>query len=123
MASKPQASKTASGVSTPAEVIEKYKAQVAAQSSAANYFELGTAYYVAGRWDDAVSTFEKSVGMDANQGFAYYYLGLLYAARGQQDKAQAALDRVLQVSNNPMLKELAKARIPNVKSLADLGAK
>ncbi len=123
MSSKPQASKTAAGVLTPEQIVEKYQAQVAAQPTAAHYFELGTAYYVAMRWDDAAGAFEKSVELDANQAFAHYYLGLVYAARGQSDKAQAALDRVLALSNNPMLKEQAKTRIPNVKSFADLGAK
>ncbi len=122
MASK-SSSKTPSAVLTPEQAIEKYSAQVKTQATAANYIELGAAYYVAKRWDDAVNAFEQAVQLDSKQAFAHYYLGLLYAAQGKSDKAQAELEQVLQVSNNPMLKEQARARIPNIKSVADLGAK
>lgn len=123
MSSKPKTPAAPAGVLTPEQAIEKYNAEIKTQATAANYLELGVAYYVARRWQDAIAAFEKSVALDAKQGFAHYYLGILYASQGQRDKADAALAQVLQVSSNQMLKEQAKARIPNVKSIADLGSK
>lgn len=121
MSSKPKTPAAPSGVLTPEQAIEKYNAEIKTQATAANYLELGVAYYVARRWQDAIAAFEKSAALDTKQAFAYYYLGVLYASQGQRDKADAALAQVLQVSNNQMLKEQAKARIPNVKSIQDLG--
>jgi tetratricopeptide (TPR) repeat protein len=122
MSSKPNPSKAASTVLTPEQAIEKYSSQVQAQPTAANYLELGVAYYIAKRWDDAIQAFEKAVQLDGQQAFAHYYLGVLYAAKGERDKANAALAKLLQVSSNPMLKQQAQSRIPNIKSVADLGA-
>jgi tetratricopeptide (TPR) repeat protein len=121
MSSKPN-SKTASPVLSPEEAIQQYEDAVKAEPSAANYLELGAAYYIAKRWEDAVRAFERTVELDPKQAFAYYYLGVLYAALGQRDKASDALAHVLQVSNNPMLKEQAQARIPMITSVHDLGA-
>lgn len=123
MSSKPKASDNSSPVLSPEQAIAKYEAESQTQGSAANYLELGVAYYVAHRWEDAVRTFEKVIALDPKQSYAYYYLGVLYAAQGQRDKADAALAQLLQVSSNPMLKEQAKARIPKVRNFADLGGK
>lgn len=121
MSSKPKTPTAPAGVLTPEQAIDKYSAQVKSQPTAANYLELGVAYYVARRWQDAIQAFEQTVALDPKQAFAHYYLGILYASQGHRDKADAALAQLLQVSNNPMLKEQAKARIPNIKSAADLG--
>ncbi len=121
MSSKPKASDNASPVLSPEQAIAKYKAESQTQASAANYLELGVAYYLAHRWEDAVRTLEQVIGLDPKESYAYYYLGVLYAAQGQRDKADAALNQLLQVSSSQMLKEQAKARIPSVRNFADLG--
>ena len=121
MSAKPNP-KASTGVLTPAEAIAHYEDAVKAQATAANYVELGVAYYIAHRWDEAVAAFEKAVALDSKEAYAHYYLGLLYAAAGQREKANGALERVLQATDNNMLKDQAKARIPAVRSPADLGA-
>lgn len=123
MSSKSSTTNSAPAVLSPEQAIEKYSAQVKTNATAANYLELGAAYYIAHRWQDAITAFEKTVELDSKQPYAYYYLGILYAALGQREKANAALEQLLQVSNNPMLKEQGRARIPKISSPADLGGK
>jgi tetratricopeptide (TPR) repeat protein len=123
MSSKPKTPAAPAGILTPEQAIDKYSDAIKNQASAANYLELGVAYYVAHRWQDAIQAFEQTIALDPKQAFAHYYLGILYASQGQRDKADAALAQVFEVSNNQMLKEQARARIPNIKSPADLGVK
>jgi tetratricopeptide (TPR) repeat protein len=120
MSSNPNV-KPAGGVLTPAEAVGQYEEAVKTQPTAANYLELGAAYYIAHRWDDAVRAFEKTLELDPKQAYAHYYLGILHAAMGQRDKANADLEQVLQHSTSQMLKDQARTRIPGVKSIADLG--
>src|SRR5581483_1280332 len=121
MSSKNSATPAPGGVLTPQEAIQKYEQAVAAQPTASDYLELGVAYYIAKRWDDALRAFQKAVEVDPRQGFAYYYIGILSAAMGNREQAMQALNRVIEVSNNQMLKDQARARIPNITSLAQLG--
>jgi tetratricopeptide (TPR) repeat protein len=81
---------------------------------------LGAAYYIAKRWDEALAAFEKAVEVDPKQAFAYYYIGVLNAAKGDRERANQALEKILQVSNNQMLKDQAQSRIPKVNSFAQL---
>jgi Flp pilus assembly protein TadD len=71
--------------------------------------------------EDAVGAFQKAVELDPRQAFAHFYLGVLYAAMGRREQANTELQRVLEVSNNPMLRVQAQTRIPNIRSVADLG--
>ena len=121
MSSKPKGPVT-SAVLSPAEAITLFESAVKSEPTAPNYLELGAAYYVAHRWDDALSTFEKTIQLDPRQAYAYYYLGVLYAAKGMRDKANDALNHLLQTTTNQMLKEQAQTRIPNVNSEADLSS-
>src|ERR1700682_5344499 len=105
---------------TTAEAIEKYSTAVKTEPTGTNYLELGAAYYIAHRWEDAVKAFQRAVEVDPKQAVAYYYLGILNAALGNRDKANQALEQLLQVSSNPMLKDQGRARIPNITSVADL---
>lgn len=106
---------------TTGEAIEKYSAAVQSEPTASNYLELGAAYYIAKRWDDSLKAFQKAVELDSKMAVAYFYIGVLNAALGNRDKANQAMDQVLQVSSNQMLKDQARARIPNIRSVADLG--
>jgi tetratricopeptide (TPR) repeat protein len=121
MSAKAPAVKPNNALLTPAEAIEKYSAAVKSEPTASNYLELGAAYYISKRWDEALDAFNKAVEVDPKQAFAYYYVGILNAAKGNRDKAHEALEKILQVSNNQMLKDQAQSRIPAVKSVADLG--
>lgn len=121
MSSKPPAVRPNNALLTPEEAIEKYSNAVKTEPTAANYLELGAAFYIARRWQDALDAFQKTVEVDPKQAFAYFYIGILNAALGNREKANEALNQVLQVSNNPMLKTQAQTRIPQVHSVADLG--
>lgn len=106
---------------TPAQAIEQYqRATEAEPNNADKFMELGAAYYVGHHWDDAIHAFEKAVQLKPDLGHAHFYLGVLYAAKGDQARAQQELDAVLRVSRNPILIAQAKARISTVKSLAEL---
>jgi tetratricopeptide (TPR) repeat protein len=121
MSAKAPAVKPNNALLTPAEAIEKYSAAVQTEPTAANYLELGAAYYISKQWEDALKAFNKAVEVDPKQAFAYYYIGILNAAMGNRERANEALERILQVSNNQMLKDQARSRIPKVTSPADLG--
>lgn len=121
MAEKTDATLAAGGVLSPEQAIQKYEQAVATSPTASDYLELGVAYYVSKRWDDALKAFQKTVELDPKQGFAFYYLGILYAAMGKREQADKALEQLLQVSSNQMLKDQGKARIERVTSLAQLG--
>jgi tetratricopeptide (TPR) repeat protein len=121
-AKQPPVVKPNNALLTTEEAIEKYSTAVKTEPTAANYLELGAAYYIAKRWNDALQAFQKTVEVDPKQAFAYYYLGILNAALGNRDKANEALEKVMQVSNNQMLKDQAQARIPKVTSPDDLGS-
>ncbi len=121
MSAKQPAPRPNNALLTTEEAIEKYTNAVKTEPTASNYLELGAAYYIAKRWNDALAAFQKAVEVDGKQAFAYYYLGVINAALGNRDKANEALDKLLQVSNNPMLKAQAQTRIPQVKTVADLG--
>lgn len=121
MSSKQPAVRPNNALLTTEEAIEKYSAAVKTEPTAVNYLELGAAYYIAHRWEDALNAFQKVVEVDSKQAVAFYYIGVLNAALGNRDKANQALDQLLQVSSNQMLKEQGRARIPNIQSVADLG--
>lgn len=122
MSAKQPVVKPNNALLTTEEAIDKYSAAVKTEPTAANYLELGAAYYIAKRWNDALQAFQKTVEVDPQQAFGYYYLGILNAALGNRAQADKALEKVLQISNNQMLKDQAEARIPAVSSPADLGS-
>jgi tetratricopeptide (TPR) repeat protein len=121
MSAKPDKPDATNTVLAPNEAIAHYESLVQSEPTAANYLELGAAYYIAHRWADATGAFEKTVQLDDSQGYAHYYLGVLYAATGQRERADAELQKVLRVATNDMLKEQAQARIPIVHSIDQLG--
>ncbi|MGB8645121.1 MAG: tetratricopeptide repeat protein [Anaerolineae bacterium] len=106
---------------TPSQAIEQYQRAVEMEpNSADKYMELGAAYYIAHRWDDAIQAFEKAAQLQPDLGHVHYYLGVLYAAKGDKARAQKELDAVIKVSKNPILIAQAKARIPAVTGPAQL---
>ncbi len=97
---------------TPSQAIEQYqRAAERNPNDADNYMELGAAYYVAHRWDDAITAFEKAVQLKPDLAHAHYYLGVLYAAKGDQARAEKELAAVMQSTKNPILIAQAKARL------------
>jgi tetratricopeptide (TPR) repeat protein len=121
MSSKQPAPRPNNALLSVEEAIEKYANAVKTEPTASNYLELGAAYYIAKRWQDALGAFQKTVEIDPKQPFAYYYIGILSAALGNREQANAALEQVLLTSNNQMLQDQARARIPNISSPEQLG--
>jgi Flp pilus assembly protein TadD len=106
---------------TPREAIEEYERAIKNDPHDADKaMELGAAYYIAHQWDQAREAFENAVALDPNLGHAHYYLGILYAAKGDKERALEELNEVLSHSKNPILIAQAKARIPAVTSTAEL---
>jgi tetratricopeptide (TPR) repeat protein len=103
------------------EAIEKYSTASKSEPTAEHFFELGAAYYIARRWQDALSAFQKAVDLDPKQAVAYYYIGVLSAALGNREQANAALEKLLNTSSNRMLQDQGRARIPNISSPEQLG--
>lgn len=113
-----------SPILTPEQAVAFYENLVKENpSDAGPFLELGVAHYLAHQWDEAISAFESAVQLDPKLGHAHYYLGILYAAKGDHARAEQELLTVLQVSHNPILRAQAEARIPAIKSMADLGIK
>lgn len=121
MSSKQPSAKPNNALLTVEEAIEKYSNAVKSEPTSPNFLELGAAYYIARRWQDALNAFQKTVELDPKQSVAYYYIGILSAALGNREQANAALEKVLQNSSNPMLQDQARARIPNITSPEQLG--
>lgn len=110
-----------SPVLTPQEAINFYeRATNDDPNNADNFAELGAAYYIAHQWDQAIAALERAVQLQPDHGHAHYYLGVLYAAKGDRARAEKELNTVLQVSNNAILKAQAKSRIPNVNNPSQL---
>ena len=84
--------------------------------------DLGAAYYIAHRPEDAIGAFEQAVSLRPDLGHAHYYLGVLYAAKGDNERARKELAAVMKVVNNPILVAQAKARIQTVSSPTELAA-
>jgi Flp pilus assembly protein TadD len=100
---------------TPQEAIEQYERAVKeAPNDADKFMELGAAYYIAHRWEEAIGAFEQAVALSPGLGHAHYYLGVLYAAKGDKDRAEKELKAVLSTTQNPILIAQARARIPAV---------
>lgn len=108
---------------TPLEAIEHYERAVKEEPGNGEMFmELGAAYYIAHRWDEAIGAFEQAARLKPELGHAHYYLGVLYAAKGDADRARKELEAVVNSSKNPILVAQAKARIPAVRDSTALAA-
>ncbi len=108
---------------TPHEAIEQYERAVRDEpNNADKLMELGAAYYIAHRWDQAIDAFEKAVASNPGLGHAHYDLGVLYASRGDKERALKELNAVLSTTKNPILIAQAKARIPAVTGPEQLAA-
>ncbi len=106
---------------TPSQAIEQYqRATESDPNNADKFMELGAAYYVAHRWEDAIVALERAVQLKPDLAHAHYYLGVLYAAKGDKARAEKELDSVIKTTKNPILIQQAQARIPSVKSPAEL---
>lgn len=61
-------------------------------SNVAVLTELGTLYFVQGKYSDAVPVFERSLSLNRNQPATFAYLGVSYEAVGKTDQANQVFD-------------------------------
>jgi serine/threonine-protein kinase len=98
----------------PQAVVLAKKAVAAAPQAGIFWSTLGTAYYRAGQWKDAVAALEKSMklqsGGDSSQGF---FLAMTYQRLGDPGKARDWYDRAVQWmdKNKPQDEELRRYRV------------
>ncbi|MDE3087945.1 MAG: tetratricopeptide repeat protein [Chloroflexota bacterium] len=72
---------------------------------------LGSGYYAAGNWDAALKEFQEAAALAPSLDHAHYYLGVLYAKRGDKDTARQELEKVLNGNGHYLLKNQAKIQI------------
>lgn len=69
---------------------------------------LGTAQYTSGHFDPAFESFQNAARLAPTLGHAHYYLGVLYAKRGDKARAREEFDKVSGGDAHPMLKNQAR---------------
>jgi tetratricopeptide (TPR) repeat protein len=72
---------------------------------------LGSGYYASHDWDAAFKEFQQAAVLAPSLDHAHYYLGVLYARRGEKDTARQELEKVLNGSGHYLLKNQAKLQI------------
>ena len=72
---------------------------------------LGSGYYAGHNWDAALKEFQQAATIAPSLDHAHYYLGVLYAKRGDKDTARQELEKVLNGTGHFLLKNQAKIQI------------
>jgi tetratricopeptide (TPR) repeat protein len=74
-------------------------------------FNLGSSYYVAHDLDAAFKEFQQAAALAPSLDHAHYYLGVLYAKRGDPENARQEFDKVLRGNGHSLLKNQAKIQL------------
>ncbi len=74
-------------------------------------FNLGSAHYVAGHLDAAFDAFQDAARLSPGLDHAHYYLGVLYAKRGDKGKAREELEKVMNGGGHVILKNQARIQL------------
>lgn len=74
-----------------------YNNDSAAKSRAKAHTDLGAAYYQQGKYEIALDEFNVAIKNDASYALAYNGLGLVHSALGENDKADLAFQKALQL--------------------------
>lgn len=65
------------------------------------YVNRGNSWFLAGRYDDAMDDYQRSLALDvAKPWAAWYNIGLVHDARNEGDKAQEAYKKALELNPN-----------------------
>jgi tetratricopeptide (TPR) repeat protein len=72
---------------------------------------LGSGYYAGHNWDAAFKEFQQAAALAPGLDHAHYYLGVLYARRGEKETARQELEKVLNGNGHFLLKNQAKIQI------------
>jgi Flp pilus assembly protein TadD len=69
----------------------------------------------------AVDELRRAVALDADNGWAYYHLGLAYQALGQTAEATLALERALVAAGDDEVRSLARQGLDRLRGKAAAG--
>ena len=72
------------------------------------HFNLASGYYAAGSLDDAFKEFQQAAALSPSLDHSHYFLGVLYARRGDKTLARQEFEKVLTGGGHPLLKNQAK---------------
>ena len=75
------------------------------------HFNLGSAYYITGDWDQARREFEDALTANPGNDHAHYFLGVIHAKKGDQAKARAEFEKVENGGAHGMLKNQARIQL------------
>jgi adenylate cyclase len=86
-------------------------------------YNLGDAYRLARRYEEAIGLFKKAIDQNSDHFLAWIYLTATYGQMGREEEARAAADKVLRVSHKFLVEPYAK-RLPyknqdDIRSLID----
>ncbi len=93
------------------EAIAAFEKAVKEHPDATSHFNLGSAYYAAHNLDSALPEFQEAVALQPDLYHAHYYLGVIWKTKGDQAKARAEFDKVLNSGAQTMLKNQATIQI------------
>jgi len=94
---------------TPHEAIALFEKAVKENPNDAQaQLNLGSAQYTAGHFDPAFDSFQNAARLAPTLGHAHYYLGVLFAKRGDQARAREEFDKVFGGEAHAMLKNQAR---------------
>ncbi len=97
---------------TPRQAVELFERAVKDNPQDAQaHLNLGSGYYAVGDLDAAFNEFQQAATLAPSLDHAHYYLGILYAKRGDKDKARQELDKVRSGNGHYLLKNQAKIQI------------
>lgn len=100
---------------SPHEAVEYYERDAKSEpNNAQAHFNLGTAYYAAENFDAAFKEFQEAVALAPGIDHAHYFLGVLYAQRGDKVNARKELEQVLNSGAHIMLKNQAKLQLSHI---------
>ena len=75
------------------------------------HLNLGSGYYVVHDWDAAFREFQQAAALAPSLDHTHYYLGVLYAKRGDQEQARQEFDQVLNGNGHALLKTQARIQM------------
>ncbi len=100
---------------TEGEAVAQFQKAVKDHPDAKAHFDLGSAYYAAHDYDNALHEFQEALAQSPNIDHAHYYLGAIYKMKGDMDKARQEFDKVMSSGANVMLKNQARIQLQEMK--------
>ena len=95
---------------------ESHKAGPATSpGSAEEHFKLGIGFEAGGKYPEAIAEYDAAISSDPNYAQAYSNRGSLHLVQGNTSSALFDFERVIQLSDDPHLIEMAQSRIDELK--------